>query len=66
MAIAENVTKQHAVCVVCGQEASRTQRTGKVGGQSSERVLVGAQDSYEARCREHFRPQIVEPYKARI
>jgi thymidine kinase len=61
MAIAENVTKQHAVCVVCGNEASRTQRTGKLGAQTLDRVLVGAHDSYEARCREHFRPEVVEP-----
>jgi thymidine kinase len=61
MAIAENVTKQHAVCVVCGSAASRTQRTGDVNNQSQERVLVGATDSYEARCREHFRPEVVQP-----
>lgn len=61
MAIAENVTKQHAVCVVCGVAASRTQRTGVLGANSDERVLVGAHDSYEARCREHFKPEVVEP-----
>lgn len=57
MAIAENVTKQHAVCVVCGGEASRTQRTAAIEGQ----VVVGAHDIYEARCREHFRPEVVAP-----
>ncbi|MEZ0392568.1 MAG: thymidine kinase [Pseudobdellovibrionaceae bacterium] len=57
MAIAENVTKQHAVCVVCGGAASRTQRTAAVEGQ----VVVGAHDVYEARCREHFRPEVVPP-----
>lgn len=62
MAIAENVTKQHAVCVVCGAQASRTQRTGATGTTSTERVLVGTTDSYEARCRDHFRPQVIEPY----
>lgn len=61
MAIAETVTKQHAVCVVCGSQASRTQRTGAM--TSGERVLVGAHDHYEARCREHFKPQVVEPTK---
>lgn len=59
MAIAENVTKQHAVCVVCGSAASRTQRTAAVEGQ----VVVGAADIYEARCREHFRPEVVPPTK---
>lgn len=52
MAIAENVTKQHAICVVCGDSASRTQRTAG----SSDRVAVGSTDMYEARCRKHFRP----------
>jgi thymidine kinase len=59
MAIAESVTKQHAVCVVCGATASRTQRTGNVDGQ----VVVGAHDLYEARCREHFKPEVVPPTK---
>lgn len=53
MAIAELVTKQHAVCVVCGGPACRTQRTS--GGD--EQVQIGATDSYEARCRHHFRPE---------
>lgn len=54
MAIAESVTKHHAVCVVCGAPASRTQRTG--GGD--DKVQVGAHDSYEARCRFHFKPEV--------
>ncbi|MGZ3799948.1 MAG: thymidine kinase [Bdellovibrio sp.] len=57
MAIAESVTKQHAVCVVCGNTASRTQRTA--GGDNQ--VLVGAKDSYEARCRLHFKPEVDVP-----
>lgn len=59
MAIAESVTKQHAVCVVCGVPASRTQRIA--GGDSQ--VLVGAADSYEARCRQHFKPEVDAPTK---
>lgn len=59
MAIAEDVSKQHAVCVVCGRAASRTQRTAN----SDSQVLVGAADMYEARCREHFRPEVVAPFK---
>lgn len=54
MAIAENVTKQHAVCMVCGAPASRTQKTA--GGDSQ--IEVGAAESYEARCREHFKPYV--------
>lgn len=64
MAIAENVTKQHAVCVVCGAQASRTQRTGAAASvTSTERVLVGTHDSYEARCRDHFKPEVVVPFQ---
>ena len=50
LAIAEYITKTLAICVVCGNPADRTQRTT----QASERVLVGAKDSYEARCRRCF------------
>ena len=57
MAIAENVTKRHAVCVVCGAPACRTQRTA--GGDSQ--VAVGTHDAYEARCRAHFKPVIDTP-----
>lgn len=52
LAIAEYITKTLAICVVCGNPADRTQRTT----QASERVLVGAKDSYEARCRKCFVP----------
>ena len=52
LAIAEYITKTLAICVVCGNPADRTQRTTT----SSERVLVGAKDSYEARCRRCFEP----------
>lgn len=58
MAIAESVSKQHAVCVVCGGLASRTQRTS---GSSQDQILVGALDSYEARCRVHFKPYVDVP-----
>lgn len=59
MAIAENVTKQHAVCMVCGAPASRTQKTS--GGDS--KIEVGAAESYEARCREHFIPRVEHQLK---
>lgn len=46
MAVAEEVTKLHAVCLVCGEEASRSyHKAGK-----TEQVEVGA-SQYEARCR---------------
>ena len=52
MAIADEVTKLSAVCMVCGQPAIHTQRLG----QSQELVVVGAAGLYEARCRIHFHP----------
>ncbi|MSP65044.1 MAG: thymidine kinase [Ignavibacteria bacterium] len=47
LAVAEYITKTLAICVVCGNPASRTQRTSN----SKERIVVGAKDLYEARCR---------------
>ncbi len=52
LAIAEYITKTLAICVICGNPADRTQRIT----EGSERVLVGAMDSYEARCRKCFDP----------
>ena len=59
MAIAENVTKHHAVCVVCGESASRTQRVAHVDGK----VVVGSHGLYEARCRQHFKPVVDAPHR---
>jgi len=54
LAIAEYITKQHAICVVCGNPADKTQRKTS----ESERVIVGAADIYEARCRKcHYIPK---------
>lgn len=54
MAIAESVHKQHAICRVCGGLASRTQRLVA----ASSDILVGSTESYEARCRQHFDPDL--------
>lgn len=53
MAMAEVVDKLHAICVLCGSPASRTQRLlgGKPAPYDSPVIMVGAADSYEARCR---------------
>ncbi|MSP12615.1 MAG: thymidine kinase [Chloroflexi bacterium] len=53
MAQAEQVTKLSAICVVCGGPASRTQRliNGSPASYTDPIILVGASDSYEARCR---------------
>ncbi len=54
MAIAEDVTKARAVCMQCGSPATYTQRLIA----SRERVVVGAADAYEARCRACFDPNL--------
>ncbi len=52
LAVAEYVTKQLAICVVCGNPAGRSQRLVA----DKHRVVVGASESYEARCRACFDP----------
>jgi thymidine kinase len=56
MAIADEVTKLSAVCMVCGAPAIHTQRLGS----SQELVVVGAAGVYEARCRTCFKPYLDE------
>ncbi len=53
LARAEYVTKLQAICQVCGLPASRTQRliNGKPASYNSPTVLIGSEESYEARCR---------------
>ena len=52
MAVAEYVTKLHAVCMVCGAPANHSQRLSR----NEDRVLVGSGDLYEPRCRQCFEP----------
>jgi thymidine kinase len=60
LAIADVVTKQYAVCVVCGSPASKSQRivSEKNEQVSQEQVLVGADSVYEARCRRCHRDEV--------
>jgi len=55
MSRAEHVDKLHAICMTCGDEASRTQRfvNGKPARYDDPVVIVGASEMYEARCRLH-------------
>lgn len=54
LSIAEYITKTLAICVECGNPADKTQRKTV----SSKRVIVGASDIYEARCRKcHYLPE---------
>ncbi len=52
---AEEVTKLHAICMTCGEDAARTQRLvdGKPANYNDPVVIVGASELYEARCRDH-------------
>ncbi len=64
LAIAEQVTKLSAVCVVCGQPATRSQRVihsneALTEAQMKDQVLVGATESYEARCRFCHEPRAI-------
>ncbi len=53
LTIAEVVDKLHAICVVCGNPASRNQRLigGRPARYDSPTIMVGSTESYEARCR---------------
>jgi len=55
MAIADEVTKLHAICMVCGEEATMTQRLieGIPAKYTDPVVLIGASERYEARCKLH-------------
>lgn len=57
LAIAEYITKTLAICMRCGNPANHTQRLI----DSNERVIVGAGDIYEARCRRCFEPRLSSP-----
>ena len=56
LAIAEYITKTLAICMVCGNPANHTQRLVASG----DRVLLGAQGTYEARCRVCFDPTLAQ------
>jgi thymidine kinase len=56
LAIAEYITKTLAICMVCGNPANHTQRLVA----SDDRVLLGTQGTYEARCRRCFDPRLSE------
>jgi thymidine kinase len=57
LAVAEEVTKLSAVCVICGNPATRSQRTVGPVGADAPKVAVGAKEMYEARCRFCHEPE---------
>lgn len=62
MAVAEYVTKTLAVCMVCGAPANRSQRLVA----RDQRVVLGAAEVYEARCRLHFDPRPFEEQQQKL
>jgi len=54
MAIAEFVSKLHAICSVCGNMAHHTYRKSS----DDNNILIGAFESYEARCRSCFNEKV--------
>jgi len=69
LSLAEYVTKLTAICVKCGRPATRTQRivNGKPARYIDPIVLIGAEESYEARCRScHKVYRKPNPHKGRI
>jgi thymidine kinase len=50
LAVADYITKLHAICVQCGNIASFSYRLGK----NTEQVLLGEQDEYKPLCRKHY------------
>jgi len=55
LAVADEIVKLRAICMVCGAEASRSQRliNGSPAPATTPTVLIGAAEQYEARCRRH-------------
>ncbi|MEN3015338.1 MAG: thymidine kinase [bacterium] len=62
MAIADSVEKLHAICVVCGAVATKSQRliNGSPAPYDSPTIIIGAMETYQPRCRKCFQ----KPLKA--
>jgi len=54
MALADSVTKLHAICAICGKDAQFSQRiiNGKPAKYDEPTIVIGAQECYQARCRD--------------
>ncbi len=69
LSLAERVYKLSAICLKCGQPATKTQRIidGKPAKYFDPIVLIGAEENYEARCRSCHRVyRKPTPYKGKI
>jgi thymidine kinase len=54
LCIADQVTKIHAICTICGAPATRSQRLIKSLDKNTDQFMLGETDHYEARCRAHY------------
>lgn len=56
LALADSVTKLQAICIVCGEDACRSQRiiNGKPARYDDPIIMVGAEEAYQARCKKCF------------
>lgn len=64
LALAERVDKLEAICVVCGEPGTRTQRIvdGVPADYDDPIIVIGANEAYEARCRScHEVPRRASP-----
>lgn len=59
LAVAEYITKVHAICAQCGTLATHSYRKSV----ESDQVVLGSEDRYEARCRHCFLAGAVLPFK---
>jgi len=67
LAVAEKIDKLHAICVKCGDLATRNQRLidGRPAPAEGPTIQVGGSESYEARCREcHEVPSVADEQMA--
>lgn len=68
MAVAEVVDKFQAICVVCGEPASRNQRliNGRPAPWHSPTIMVGGRETYEARCRHCHQVPLADEAQVRL
>jgi thymidine kinase len=68
MAVAEIVDKLQAICVVCGEPASRNQRliNGQPAPWHSPTIMVGGRETYEARCRRCHQVPLADEAQVRL
>jgi thymidine kinase len=66
--VAERIDKLHAICVVCGEQATRNQRLidGLPAPAEGPTIQVGGSENYEARCRRCHRVPSTADFQMRL